>query len=55
MTMLLEGPANTISYMILGFAFILSMMAVYAISLAVRLRRARRDVQMLEGIGEKTR
>ena len=53
--LLLEGPANTVNYMILGFSFILGVMAVYAISLAVRLRNGRRDLQMLEEIEHKPR
>ena len=43
-----QGPAETTSYMILGFAVILGMMAVYILSLVVRIRNLARDKNMLD-------
>jgi len=49
----LDAPAATGNYMILGYAVILGMIGLYVISLAVRWRSARRDLQMLEEIQAK--
>lgn len=50
-----EGPADTVNYMILGFAVILGVIGLYGISLWVRFRNARRDLQMLEELDSKPR
>ena len=43
-----DGPADTATYLILGFAVILGMIGLYVISLIVRMRNARRDLTTLE-------
>ncbi len=43
-----QVPAQTTDYMILGFAVILGMMAVYIVSLVVRSRNLARDKHMLD-------
>ena len=49
--MLLEqGPANTINYMIMGFAVILGTMALYIVSLRVRFQNFRKDQAVLDEI-----
>jgi len=48
-----DAPADTAGYMILGFSVILGMIGLYLVSLAVRWRNAKRDVQMLEEIDAK--
>ena len=50
-----DAPADTVSYMILGFVVILGMIGLYVVSLAVRMRNARRDLEMLEEIQAKPR
>jgi hypothetical protein len=41
-------PAETFDYMVLGFAVILGCMALLIISMAVRFRNLRRDLDLLE-------
>ena len=48
-----DAPADTASYMILGFGVILGLIGLYLVSLAVRWRNAERDLRMLEEIGAK--
>lgn len=48
--LLQEGPANTTSYMIAGYAIIFGVMLVYLISLLVRQRNLQRDLEVLEEI-----
>ena len=48
-----DAPAETASYMILGFGVILGLIGLYLVSLAVRWRNAQRDLRMLEEIEGK--
>ena len=48
--LLQEGPANTTSYMIAGYAIIFGVMLIYLISLLVRQRNLNRDLEVLEEI-----
>lgn len=41
-------PAETFDYMVLGFAVILGSMALLIISMVVRFRNLRRDLDLLE-------
>jgi len=43
-----QGPANTLNYMIAGYAVIFSVMFIYLGSLVVRWRNLRQDEDMLE-------
>ncbi len=45
-----EGPANTTSFMIAGYAVIFGVMLVYLISLLVRQRSLQKDLEVLEEI-----
>ncbi len=45
-----EGPANTTSYMIAGYAVIFGIMLIYLISLLVRQRNLQKDMEVLEEI-----
>jgi hypothetical protein len=45
-----EAPADTISYMILGFGVIFGSMGVYLISLVLRTRNLRKDQAILDEI-----
>jgi len=45
-----EGPANTTSYMIAGYAIIFGVMLLYLISLLVRQRNLQKDLEVLEEI-----
>lgn len=43
-----DAPAETLDFMILGYAVILGMITLFLISLALRFRRLRRDLEMLK-------
>ena len=48
-----EGPAETTDYMILGFVVIFGVMLVYVISLWVRRRNLKKDIELLEQLEEQ--
>ena len=48
--LLQEGPANTTSFMIAGYAVIFGVMLLYLISLLVRQRNLQKDLEVLEEI-----
>ena len=48
--LLQEGPANTTSYMIAGYAVIFGVMLIYLISLLVRQRNLQKDLEVLEEV-----
>jgi CcmD family protein len=47
------GPANTVSYMILGYAVIFIVIFIYLMSLAIRSRNLRQDLEVLKDLEEK--
>ena len=47
------GPANTVSYMILGYAVIFVVILIYLMSLAIRSRNLRQDLEVLKELEEK--
>lgn len=49
-SLLQQGPAETTNYMILGYAILFVILAVYLVSLYLRSRNLRRDVELLEEI-----
>jgi hypothetical protein len=50
-----EPPADTLNYMILGFAVILGTMAVFVASLIVRFRNLHREVELLDELESRPR
>ncbi len=46
-SLLLEGPANTNTYMIAGFAVIFGVMLLYVLSLYIRKRNLEQDMEVL--------
>jgi hypothetical protein len=48
--MLIQTPAETTQYMILGFAVILGTMGFFIISLVTRFRSLRQDLEILEEV-----
>jgi hypothetical protein len=48
--MLLQAPADTVNFMILGFGVILGTMAIFLVSLVIRFRNLYRDLMLLEEI-----
>ncbi len=53
MLFLQQGPANTVSYMILGYAVIFGVILIYLVSLAIRSRNLRQDLEVLRDLEEK--
>jgi hypothetical protein len=47
-------PADTFDFMVLGFSVILGSMALFLISMAVRFRNLRRDLEVLEDMEPKS-
>jgi CHASE1-domain containing sensor protein len=45
--------ATSIKYMLAGYGVILSVLIIYLVSLFVRFRNLKRDIQMLEEIRKK--
>ena len=50
--LLQEGPAQTGNYMIAGYVVIFGVMALYLISLVVRHRNLKQDLEALEELEE---
>ncbi len=48
----MQGPANTLNYMIAGYAVFFTIMIIYLVSLVVRWRNLRQDQEMLEQVDE---
>ena len=49
----MEGPANTLNYMIAGYAVIFVVIFIYLASLVIRWRNLRQDQEMLGQIEEE--
>ncbi len=49
----MQGPADTLNYMIAGYAVIFSVMVIYLISLVIRWRNLHQDEELLEQIEEE--
>ncbi len=49
----MEGPANTMNYMIAGYVVIFGIMIVYLASLIIRWRNLRQDEELLEQLDKK--
>lgn len=50
-----QGPADTVNYMIMGFSVILGAMALYIVSLVVRVQSLRKDKAVLDEIEEQSK
>lgn len=48
--MFLQAPADTFNFMLLGFAVILGTMGLFIISLVMRFRSLKKDLEVLEEI-----
>lgn len=48
MLFLQEGPADTFSYMVAGYAVIFGVMLIYMVSLSIRRRNLERDLEVLQ-------
>ncbi len=45
-----QGPAQTLNYMIAGYAVFFSVLVIYLVSLVIRWRNLRQDEDMLEQV-----
>lgn len=48
----MEGPANTLNYMIAGYAVIFGSIFFYLVSLVVRYRNLKQDEALLKDLEE---
>jgi hypothetical protein len=48
--MFLQAPADTMDFMLLGFAVILGTMGLFVLSLVMRFRSLKQDLAVLEEI-----
>jgi hypothetical protein len=53
MLFLQDTPANTLNYMIAGYAVIFGAMLIYLISLYIRQRNLNQDLEVLKDIEER--
>ena len=49
----MEGPADTLNYMIAGYGVIFGVMFIYLASLVLRWRNLRQDEELLEEMEKK--
>ena len=47
-SILQQAPAQTTNYMVAGYAVIFSIMFLYVLSLVLRTRRLKQELQMIE-------
>jgi hypothetical protein len=47
---LLQAPAETLNYMVMGYAFILGVLSLYIVSILVRFKRLKQEVELLEEV-----
>jgi hypothetical protein len=52
MELLQIGPAETTSYMIAGYSVIFGVMLIYLVSLIVRQRNLKQDMELLQDLEE---
>lgn len=50
----MDGPANTLNYMIAGYTVIFVVLTAYIISLVVRFRNLHRDEELLHELEDKS-
>lgn len=48
--MLIQAPADTMDFMLLGFAVILGTMGIFILSIVMRFRSLKQDLEILEEI-----
>ncbi len=48
-----QAPAETTNYMLAGYAVIFSVMLIYVVSLALRQRNLKREMQTLQELERK--
>jgi hypothetical protein len=49
----MDGPADTLNYMIAGYAVIYGTLVIYVVSLVVRWQKLRADKAMLKDLKEE--
>ncbi|MBE0699470.1 MAG: hypothetical protein IH586_21310 [Anaerolineaceae bacterium] len=49
----MEGPANTLNYMLAGYGVIFGIMFIYLASLFIRWRNLKQDEEILEQVKKK--
>ena len=49
----LDAPPDTLSYMIAGYAVIFGLLLIYLVSLALRRRNLKQDLEVLDELEDK--
>ncbi len=49
----MDAPADTLNYMIAGYAVIFGLMLIYLVSLIVRWKNLRKDADLLKELEKK--
>ena len=52
-TIFQEGPAHTTNYMVAGYIVIFGVMAIYLVSLYIRQRNLKQDMQLMDDLKEE--
>jgi Na+-transporting methylmalonyl-CoA/oxaloacetate decarboxylase gamma subunit len=47
---LLQATAETFNYMVMGYAFILGVLSLYIVTIVVRFRKLRQEVELLKDV-----
>jgi hypothetical protein len=55
MSLLQQGPAETTVYMVAGYVVVFGIMLIYLVSLQVRKRSLRQDLEMLQELEENSK
>jgi hypothetical protein len=48
-----DGPAQTTNYMVYGYAVIFGVMLLYLVSLYIRQRNLKQDMELMEGLKQE--
>lgn len=51
----MQGPAETINYMLMGFGVILGVLGLYLLSMWVRYRNLQQDAEVIAALEEQKR
>lgn len=49
----MQGPAETINYMLMGFGVILGVLGLYLLSMGVRYRNLQQDAEVIAALEEQ--
>ena len=50
MSLLLQTSAETFNYMVMGYAFILGILSLYLVSIVLRYRKLKQEMELLKEV-----